>query len=192
MEKTEKDIFKILTAVFAILIAAVVAGGGFLMFAAGNKAPGAVGKAESVKLQAEGPAKSEMELSSQLTVSANASSSSEKKEDDKKDAENKMSADYVLPESNARLMTESDVAGLSAQELNYAKNEIYARHGRKFKSKELQDYFGSKSWYEGVYEGDEFDQKYSINVLSDIEKKNAEFLKKKEYEASNGGYKLDQ
>lgn len=39
---------------------------------------------------------------------------------------------YVLPQSSSRLLTDADVAGLSLQQINYAKNEIYARHGRLF------------------------------------------------------------
>jgi hypothetical protein len=56
--------------------------------------------------------------------------------------------DYILPDSDTVLLTEADIADLSLQEINYAKNEIYARHGRKFKSSELQNYFNSKYWYE--------------------------------------------
>lgn len=188
MGKSEKDIFKILTVLLAILIALIVFGGGVMMFAPGGKASGSELKEEAVELKAEGPAKKEMELSEQMTISAGGTDVSEKKKDDKED----ISADYILPESNSRIITDADVEGLSLKELNYAKNEIYARHGRKFQSKELQDYFGSKGWYEGKYEGNEFDSTYGASLLSDIEKKNAEFLKKKEFAMSSGGYKLDQ
>lgn len=100
--------------------------------------------------------------------------------------------DYIIPDSNTKLLTQSDIEGLSAQELNYAKNEIYARHGRQFDSAELREYFESKSWYDGRYPAEEFDKNRSASVLSDIEKKNAEFLKNAEYKAQSGGYKLDQ
>ena len=42
--------------------------------------------------------------------------------------------DYILPDSNSRYLTESDIQYLSIREINYAKNEIYARHGRRFQS----------------------------------------------------------
>ena len=42
----------------------------------------------------------------------------------------KAASEYVIPYSNQRLLGDSDVAGLSLREINYAKNEIYARHGR--------------------------------------------------------------
>ncbi len=97
-----------------------------------------------------------------------------------------------MPASNTKLLTSSDIAGLSLKELNYAKNEIYARHGRKFDSNELRTYFESKSWYEGKYSAADFDTNYSARILSETERKNAEFLKNAEYAMSGGGYQLDQ
>lgn len=95
-------------------------------------------------------------------------------------------AEYILPDSDKRLLTDSDVEGLSLQEINYAKNEIYARHGRKFNSSELQEYFSSKSWYNGTIEPEDFDD----SVLSEIEQQNVAFLSSKEYEISPDGYAL--
>ena len=37
-----------------------------------------------------------------------------------------------------------------------ARNEIYARHGRKFNDSELQAYFNSKSWYKGTVNPEDF------------------------------------
>lgn len=54
---------------------------------------------------------------------------------------------YILPESGTRLLTKADISGLSKDKLAYARNEIYARHGRKFKTAIYQQYFESKSWY---------------------------------------------
>ena len=96
--------------------------------------------------------------------------------------------DYILPESNSRYLTDADVSGLTLQQLNYAKNEIYARHGRKFDSKELQNYFGSKSWYNGTVNEADFKE----TVFNEYEKKNAEFLRQKEFAMHDGGYQLDQ
>lgn len=53
-----------------------------------------------------------------------------------------------------------------------ARNEIYARHGRIFEDEELNEYFQSKSWYEGYLTADEFDD----SVLSDIERKNLDTI----------------
>ncbi len=100
----------------------------------------------------------------------------------------KAASEYVIPYSNQRLLGDSDVAGLSLREINYAKNEIYARHGRKFDSQELQNYFNSKSWYYGTIEPENFD----VSLLTDVEKKNAEFLSDVEFSISANGYQLDQ
>ena len=74
---------------------------------------------------------------------------------------------YILPDSASRNLKKSDLAGMTAQQLSYAKNEIYARHGRVFKSSELQDYFNEKDWYE---ENDDFKDE-------DLSKKEAENTK---------------
>ena len=95
---------------------------------------------------------------------------------------------YVLPQSSSRLLTDADVAGLSLQQINYAKNEIYARHGRLFDSRELQNYFNSQSWYSGTIAPANF----SESLLSDVEKKNVTFLKNLEFIISPNGYQLDQ
>ena len=57
------------------------------------------------------------------------------------------SGDYILPDSGTRLLTESDISGLSKYDLALARNEIYARHGRKFQTPEYSAYFSGKSWY---------------------------------------------
>lgn len=107
-----------------------------------------------------------------------------------KKEEEEESSMYIIPESNQRLLTSSDISGMSIKELNYARNEIYARHGRRFSSNELQTYFDSKSWYNGTINAADFDANYS-GSLSDIEKKNAEFLLAQE-KAKGGPYVLDQ
>ena len=42
---------------------------------------------------------------------------------------------YIFPNSDTEYLTKSDLSGMSKSEINLAKNELYARHGRKFKSK---------------------------------------------------------
>lgn len=110
----------------------------------------------------------------------------EKAETDKKNAVAKKDSEYIIPDSNSRYLTESDISGLSLQQLNYAKNEIYARRGRKFDSVELQEYFGSKSWYRGTIEPSQF----TNDMLNDYEIKNADLLSAREFVIDSGGYKL--
>lgn len=84
--------------------------------------------------------------------------------------------EYILPYSSEVELTEADLMWLSAQELTYARNEIYARHGYIFKSNELNEYFGSKAWY---YPNPEFD-----GTLYGIELSNANFIR--EYQEKYG------
>lgn len=80
--------------------------------------------------------------------------------------------DYILPTSSSAYLTRGDLAGLSQEQLRLARNEIYARHGRKFKAKELQDYFNSKSWYVGTIDSDSFKDDY----LNAYEKENIKLI----------------
>lgn len=95
-------------------------------------------------------------------------------------------ADYVIWDSNLRYLSESEVAGLSLQQLNYARNEIYARRGYIFQAQELRDYFGSKYWYYGTIPSSQF----SASVFNDYEKANIELLKRYEYAMNPNGYQL--
>ena len=94
-----------------------------------------------------------------------------------KETVNKGNNDYILPDSSERLLTEVDLVGLSNDDLRKARNEIVARHGRRFKDSELQAYFNSKAWYNGTIDSDDFDNQAMLN---DIERSNMEFLKQHE------------
>lgn len=76
---------------------------------------------------------------------------------------------YLLPDSGTRYITEDDLTDMTAQELTYARNEIYARYGKVFESSELNDYFNSKDWYDPE---DAFEDK----DLSELEAENANFI----------------
>ena len=89
---------------------------------------------------------------------------------------------YILPQSATQLLTNADVAGLSADMCRLARNEIFARHGRMFKDAYLQNYFNAQSWYHGTIPADSFNN----NLLSQIEMKNAVFLENYE-KALRGG-----
>ena len=106
-------------------------------------------------------------------------------------AEETAQQDYIIPDSDSRYLSEADVQGMTIQQINYAKNEIYARHGRIFASQELKNYFESKSWYQGTIDGAAFDRDYK-QYFNQYEIVNAEFLSKTEFSMEDGGYKLDQ
>ena len=95
---------------------------------------------------------------------------------------------YIIADSNSRYLTEADVKEMSIQQVNYAKNEIYARRGRKFLSNELMSYFSSKSWYNGTIEPDAFNS----SMFNQYELANVEFLAKIEKSMNPNGYQLDK
>ena len=87
--------------------------------------------------------------------------------------------EYIIPSSSICLLQQEMLYSMSDNDLWIAKNEIYARHGRKFGNDYLQRYFNQCSWYQGTISAKKFDDA----VLNEIEKKNVELLSeaKKEY-----------
>ena len=81
--------------------------------------------------------------------------------------------DYILPDSGTRKLTNSDLAGLDADELELARNEIYAREGRRFNTEYIQDYFDDKWWYVGTIAPEDFTE----DMLNDVEKYNVNFIR---------------
>ena len=89
-------------------------------------------------------------------------------------------SEYVLPDSDSRYYSESELLGMSAAELKLARNELYARHGRLFNNKELQSYFNSKSWYNGTIDPDSFDKRQE-EIFNKYEKANRDLIVKLEH-----------
>lgn len=77
----------------------------------------------------------------------------------------------LYPFTSQRKVTYDDIAYLSSSELRIMRNEIYARHGYIFKSKDLRNYFLSQGWYEPMT--------YDV-VLSTIEQYNVNFIRQYE------------
>lgn len=88
--------------------------------------------------------------------------------------------EYILPSSNSEYISYSDLSGLSQTEVSLARNEIYARHGRKFTSDSIRAYFESQSWYKPRINPDDF----SESVFNKYEKKNIDTIVK--YEKDKG------
>lgn len=91
--------------------------------------------------------------------------------------------EYIIPDSDSRYLSINDLRGLTKEECRIARNEIVARKGRKFKDHELQEYFESKSWYNGYIEADKFNEN---DMLSDIERENMYLIK--DYENNYNRY----
>lgn len=85
--------------------------------------------------------------------------------------------DYIFSYSNSSYLTSNEIEALSGYDMYLARNEIYARHGRKFVNQDLQQYFGSKSWYTPIYEGKEFDAMQDT-LFNDYEKENIKLITK--------------
>lgn len=75
---------------------------------------------------------------------------------------------YILKDSSARIIDQSELYSLDTNELTLALNEIYARHGRRFNSPEIQAYFDKQPWYKGTISPIDFDE----SSLSYIERAN--------------------
>ena len=85
----------------------------------------------------------------------------------------------IYPQSSQRELKESDVNNLTKWELEVMRNEIFARHGYCFKKKNLRETFEELDWYIP----NTVDVK---DLLTDVEKKNVEMIKK--YEKYNEQY----
>jgi hypothetical protein len=80
--------------------------------------------------------------------------------------------DSALPFFMLRLVTEDDLRGKSVWELDVMRNEIYARHGRRFVRPDLQRHFEQQPWYRGQYAPEAFPN----SLLSDIQQRNVAFI----------------
>ena len=96
--------------------------------------------------------------------------------------------EYLVPDAAVRNYTPEEIADMSVQIICYAKNEIYARHGRRFVSQELNSYFTGCSWYKGTVAPDDF----SDSIFNEYEMQNVMLLADREEALLPGGYVLDQ
>jgi hypothetical protein len=76
---------------------------------------------------------------------------------------------FLISDSGYRSLSKDELSAFTPTELRIIRNEIFARHGYVFKSKDLQHYFSKQSWYEASSE------KVS---LSTVEAENVRLLKK--------------
>lgn len=79
----------------------------------------------------------------------------------------------IMPYSSTARLSLADIKGFTNDQLCIAKNEIWARHGRKFDNNWLQNHFNQQSWYTPTTNPDDF---LKVYTPTDIENDNAEFL----------------
>lgn len=142
--------------------------------------------AEQAKAESEAAAKRAAESKAAESKAAESKAAESKKTESQKNTQsteaaknnssntssNTSTSDYVLPGSSSSYLSASDVKNLSSYQLMIARNEIYARHGRKFNDSQLQSYFNSKSWYKGTVNPEDF----STSVFNDYEIKNIQLI----------------
>ena len=78
-----------------------------------------------------------------------------------------------FPQASERLLTASDLQGLSKYDLKIMRNEIFARHGYIFQTNEMKNYFQNQSWYTPKYRD-------VSSLLSNIEQKNVVLIQRYE------------
>ena len=84
------------------------------------------------------------------------------------------------PEASQRLLKADDVENLPKHELEFMRNEIFARHGYCFKKKNLRQQFENEDWY----------VPNTVDIkgfLTDVEKKNIALIKRYEKYAEDYG-----
>lgn len=74
--------------------------------------------------------------------------------------------DFIFEDSYVREITDSELEHLSSWELRIARNEIYARYGKQFKTQGIAAYFDALPWYSGT------SQNIGDEKLNDVEKAN--------------------
>ena len=88
-------------------------------------------------------------------------------------------ADVVLP-ATLRLLTPDELRGLAPEDARRLRNEIFARHGRRFRDRGLQRYFAGFAWYRP-------NDAFGESQLSDTERRNAELISQYESGKFTGG-----
>ena len=79
-------------------------------------------------------------------------------------------ADSQAISSDEIYLTDSDLLSLTIPELRIERNKIFAKHGYKFKSTDLKQYFSQFAWYNPQYD--------NVNdMLTDADKQNIDLIK---------------
>ena len=70
-------------------------------------------------------------------------------------------SEYIMPDADIRVYDDWEIESLNEYWTQLAINELFARHGRIFKDKDVRAYFSNISWYTPMY--DEVDPKTEFN-----------------------------
>ncbi|MDH3973293.1 MAG: YARHG domain-containing protein [Deltaproteobacteria bacterium] len=86
---------------------------------------------------------------------------------------NKTSFEETAHDAFNKRLDVCDLITFSETNLRIIRNSIFARYGRKFKSKDLSSYFHGKDWYK-------VNPRYHDNLLTEIQLSNVKIIKKTE------------
>ncbi|GHT40811.1 hypothetical protein FACS189437_06920 [Bacteroidia bacterium] len=78
-----------------------------------------------------------------------------------------------FPQASERLLSTSDISGLSKYDLKIMRNEIFARYGYIFTTSDMKNYFQNQSWYSPRYNN-------VASMLTSTEQKNIALIKRYE------------
>ena len=117
-------------------------------------------KAEEEKKKAEEEAKKQAEQEEKVKVEESSDSG-------------KASGGQIFPDSSTRSLSDAEINSLSADQLQQAINEIWARNGYIFKSDYWNEYYSQFDWYHGTIPADQFD---AASNLNEIERDNCDRL----------------
>lgn len=105
--------------------------------------------------------------------------SKNKKKNNKKKSKkaSKDKSGYIFVNSNKRYLRDKELKKLSKEKLSIARNEIYARAGRRFTTKKWKNYFKKKKWYVPKYSAKYFDR-HEKKLFNKYERANVKKIKK--------------
>lgn len=80
------------------------------------------------------------------------------------------------PELFERPFNDTDLIGLTREDIRILRNQFYAVYGRAFTSPEMKTYFEGQQWYRARVDADIFDE----GIMTGLERRNINFLKEAE------------
>lgn len=95
--------------------------------------------------------------------------------DDKETDKTGITGETLIPGIDTKYYTDADVTGKSQEDIQAMINEMYARHGYRFKDETLLQQYEATDWYKGT----ETDMGKVESTFNDCEKKNLQFLTEK-------------
>ena len=81
--------------------------------------------------------------------------------------------DYIIADSDSRYLSMEEIESFDAEKVQMVINEIYAMHGRVFKTQEVAAYFQEKSWY---HPDDSKTDEQIVSEFNEYEKANVDLL----------------